>query len=89
MKSTLLEVSSLLGCYILSLDKKLMMFCSILVTTSSGSSSQKKSALEDKVYCIGTGIDESERTGCVVGQVMAVVLTGTGWGLGVMAVMGE
>jgi len=59
------------------------------VTTSSGSSSQRKEAvLEDKVYCIVTGIDESERTGCVVGQVM-VVLTGTGWGLAVLAVMGE
>ena len=66
-----------------------MMFCSILVTTSSGSSSQKKSELEDKVYCIGTGFVVSERTGCVVVQIMAVVLTGTGWGLGVMAVTGE
>jgi hypothetical protein len=45
-----------------------MMFCSILVTTSSGSSSQiKEAVLEGKVYCIGTGICESERTGCVVG----------------------
>ena len=44
--------------------------------------------LEDKVYCIGTGMDESEKTGCVVGQVM-VVVTGTGWGLGVLAAMGE
>ena len=63
--------------------------CSI-VRTSSGSSSQRKEAvLEGKVYCIVTGIDESERTGCVVGQVMVVVLTGTGWGLAVLAVMGE
>jgi len=63
--------------------------CSI-VGTSSGSSNQRKEAvLEDKVYCIVTGIDESERTGCVVGQVMVVVLTGTGWGLAVLAVMGE
>ena len=66
-----------------------MMFCSILVTTSSGSRTQRKEAvLEDNVYCIVTGIDESEKTGCVVGQVM-VVVTGTGWGLGVLAVMGE
>jgi hypothetical protein len=40
-------------------------------------------------YCIGTDFDESERTGCVVGQVIVVVLRGTGWGLGVLAVMGE
>ena len=67
-----------------------MMFCCILVTTSSGSSSQiKEAVLEGKVYCIVTGIGESERTGCVVGRVMVVVLTGTGWGLGVLAVMGE
>jgi hypothetical protein len=67
-----------------------MVFCSILVTTSSGSRTRRKEAvLEDKVYCIGTGIDESEMTGCVVGQVIVVVLTGTGWGIGVLAVMGE
>jgi len=61
-----------------------------MVTTSSGSSSQRKEPVpEDRVYCIGTGIDESERTECVIGQVMVVVLTGTGWGLGVLAVMGE
>jgi hypothetical protein len=36
------------------------------VTTSSGSSSPRRVAVqEDKVYCIDTGIDESERTGCV------------------------
>ena len=45
--------------------------------------------IEDKVHCIGTGIDANERTGSVVGQVMVVVLTGTEWGLGVLAVMGE
>jgi hypothetical protein len=46
---------------------------------------------EDKVYCIGRSNGESERTGCVVGQVMlvVVVVTGTGWGFGVMAVMGD
>ena len=70
-----------------------MMFCSIfvvfLVTTSSCSSSQRKETmLEDKVYFIGTGTGESERTGCVVGQVM-VVVTGSGWGLCVLAMMGE
>jgi hypothetical protein len=43
--------------------------------------------LENKVYCIGTGIDESGRIGCVVSQVMVVVLTGTGWGLVLQHVM--
>jgi hypothetical protein len=60
------------------------------VTTSSCSRSQRKEAMpEDKVYCIGRGNGESERTGCVVSQVMVVVVTGTGWGIGVLAVMGE
>jgi hypothetical protein len=61
------------------------------VTTSSCSSSQRKEAIpEDKEYCIGRGNGESESTGCVVRQVMlVVVVVGTGWGLGVLAVMGE
>jgi len=67
-----------------------MMFYSILVTTSSGSSSQGKEAVVYyKVYCIGTCSDESERTGCMIGQVMVVVVTGTGWSFGLLAVMGN
>ena len=64
------------------------MCCSIVVTYSCSRSQRKEAVLEDKVYCMGTGIDESERTGCVV-KGMMVVLTGTGWCLGVVAVMGE
>jgi hypothetical protein len=44
---------------------------------------------EDKVYFIGTGIGESERTECVISQVMVLMLTGSRWGLCVLAMMGE
>jgi hypothetical protein len=38
-----------------------MMFCSVLMTSSGSSSQRKEAVLEDKVYCIGSGLYESER----------------------------